>query len=244
MNTFIISFIVVDIIATIIAGIAHANVSAKYNEYKDIQISTHLTGKEVAERILRENEISEISVGQVNGTMTDHYNHRKKQLNLSEEVYNSSTISAVAISAHEAGHAIQYKNGYFGIRIRNIVIPLCNVVSRAFLPLLLIGIILSATTVATSGTDIGELIVLLSLATLGASVLVNLVTLPVEFDASRRALEELQSMQTISEDEIYGVRKMLNAAALTYVAGFVISVIYLLRYVWILVNINIFEDRN
>lgn len=234
MLTIYIIFIIFDLIAMGIAIAAEANVNNKYKKYSTIPCNNNLTGQEVAERILRENNITEISVNRIQGKLSDHYNHRKKELNLSEDVYSGTTIASIAVAAHEAGHAIQYKTGYFGIKLRNFVIPLSNALSASFLPILIIGIILSGLSVTLGGTDIGSIIIIISLVSLSASVLVNLVTLPVEFDASKRALKEIESMHIVDESELDGTKSMLKAAALTYVASLVISLVYLFRYALIL----------
>ena len=194
MSTTFIIIIALDILATIIALGAEINVKSKFNKYTKVASSSGLTGKDVAERILRENDITEISVNSISQTMGDHYYHSKKELNLCEENFSGTSIAAIAVAAHEAGHAIQYKQGYFGIKLRNFIIPVSNFVSRAFLPLLVIGLILSLFSVAFAGTNIGEIIVYASLICLGTSVIANLVTLPVEFDASKRAIQEIERM--------------------------------------------------
>lgn len=235
MSLFII-MIVLDVVAAIIAIVAEANINSKYRKYSQVPSNSQLTGKDVAERILRENDINEISVNQIGRKLGDHYNHRKKELNLSPDVYSGTTIASLAISAHEAGHAIQYKQSYFGIKVRNFVIPLSNFATRMFLPILIIGLIFSTSTIVFAGTTLGEFIMIMALAMLGLSVLANLVTLPVEFDASRRALKELQSMNVVDEFELDGTKAMLKSAAMTYVASLAVSLIYVLKYVLIILS--------
>ena len=229
MSSFII-YIVVDIIAVIITCIAQGMVTSAYKRYRQEPSSLGITGAEVAKRILQDNDIEDIAVGRVEGELTDHYYHRKHQLNLSDGIYDGTSIAALAVSAHESGHALQYKQGYFMIKVRNVVIPVTNIANRMFIPLLIFGLIASA--VATTNA-FGIWFIYGSLALLGLSVLLNLVTLPVEFDASRRAMKELRENFNLSEEELYGARKMLTAAALTYVAALAVSILYLLRFLLI-----------
>ena len=231
-------FIAFDAVAMIIAGMAEYNVKSKFNKYSSISSEKGFTGKDVAQKILSQNDITNISVNKIGGTMTDNYNHRKQSLNLSQDVYNGSTIASIAIAAHEAGHAIQYKQGYFGIKVRNFVIPFSNIVSRALIPLVIIGILLTLTSITLFGTNIGEIIIIASLISLSLSVIVNLVTLPVEFDASRRAIKCIEEMHIVDDDELEGTKEMLKAAALTYVAALAVSLIYLLRFVVILLSLR------
>lgn len=229
MESFII-YIVVDIIAVLITCIAQGMVTSAYKKYRQEPSSLGITGADVARKILKDNDIEEIVVGKVDGELTDHYYHKKRQLNLSDGIYDGTSIASLAVSAHEAGHAIQYKQGYFMIKVRNVIIPVTNFANTLFLPLLIFGIIASA--IAVTNT-FGVWFIYGSLGLLGLSVLLNLVTLPVEFDASRRAMKELRENFNLSEEELYGVRKMLTAAALTYVAGLAVSILYLLRFLLI-----------
>ena len=231
-------FIIFDAIAMIIASSAEYNVHRCYSKYSGIACNNNLTGRDVAEKILRDNDITEISVNRIGGTMSDNYNNSKKSLNLSNDVYHGSTIASIAIAAHEAGHAIQYKQGYIGIKVRNFVIPVSNFISKALLPLLIIGMLLTFTSLTFLGTNFGEVVIIASLAFLGLSVIVNLVTLPVEFDASNRALKCLQDMNIVDEEEYDGTKQMLKAAALTYVASLAVSLIYLLRFILIIISLR------
>lgn len=228
--------IILDVVAMLIAIGAETNINSKYKKYSQIACNNSLTGKDVAERILKDNDIEEISVNEITQRLGDHYNHRKKELNLSSDIYNGSTIASIAVAAHEAGHAIQYKQGYFGIKLRNFVIPLSNFATRMFLPIFIIGLIFSATTIMFAGTTLGEIIMIFALVTLGLSVLVNLVTLPVEFDASKRALAEIERMNLVDEMEMDGTKSMLRAAALTYVASLAVSLIYVLQHILIILS--------
>lgn len=237
MDSFII-YIVVDIIAVIITCIAQRMVTSAYKKYRQVPSSTGLTGADVARKILRDNDITEIEVGHISGELTDHYYHKRQQLNLSDGIYDGTSIASLAVSAHEAGHALQYKQGYFFITIRNIVIPVTNFANKMFLPLLIFGLIASA--IATTNA-FGVWFIYGSLILLGLSVVLNLVTLPVEFDASRRAMAQLRDNFNLTDEELYGARKMLTAAALTYVAGLAVSILYLLRF--LLIFAQFFGER-
>lgn len=230
-----ITFIAIDIIAIIITIIAQCMVSSSFAKYREIDCERAVSGAEVARKILRDNDINEISVNQIGGELTDHYYHRKKELNLSSDIYSGTSVASMAVAAHESGHALQYKSGYFPIKIRNLIIPITNFANKMFIPLLIIGLILSL--IADSGL-LGEYFIYGSLALLGLSVLVNLVTLPVEFDASRRAMKELRENFDMTEEELVGARKMLTVAALTYVAGLAVSLLYLLRFVLIVIQLR------
>lgn len=230
-------FILFDVVAVIIAGLAEYNIKSKYNTCSKITADCGLTGREIAERILKRNDINNIEIRQIKGNLTDNYSHFSKTLNLSDEVYDSSTIAAIAIAAHESGHAIQYKKGYAGVWIRQFVIKASNIVSRAFIPLIILGLILSFAVVSTASLGIGRILLIVSLVSLLLSVICNLATLPVEIDASKRALKELEDMNLIDEIEYDETKSMLKAAAYTYVASLAVSLIYLLRFVVILLTI-------
>lgn len=231
-------FIIFDVLAMIIAGWAQYNVTSNYNKFSNLFISSGITGKAVAERILKENGIDDVSIHSVKGTMTDHYNHKAKTVNLSDGVYDSSSIAAVAIAAHECGHAIQYKQGYFGVKVRSVVIPISNFISKAMFPIIIIGLLFTLTTITFLGSNLGDIIIIASLISLGLSVLVNLVTLPVEFDASKRALKCIEEMGIAESEEYVGTKRMLKSAALTYVASLAVSLIYLLRFIFIILSLR------
>ncbi len=223
-------FIGMGILAILITVIAEIRVKSAYNKYLKIDTSSELTASQFARRLLDENGLHDIQVARIPGELTDNYYHKAKTLSISERMYDSKSIAALAVAAHEAGHALQYQAGYFPIKIRNIVIPVTNFASGLLLPLLIIGIILTA---VSTTTNIGEWFIYGSIGVMALSVLVNLVTLPVEFDASRRAMKALSATNTFTEEELSGARSMLTAAALTYVAALAVSIIYLLRFILI-----------
>lgn len=238
INSLFYALIALDILAMLVGIFAEINVTSAFNKYKDIDASAGITGRELAEKILSENEIYDIKVQEVAGNLSDNYNHREKTLNLSSSIYNGTSIASLAVAAHECGHAIQYKKGYMPIKLRTAVIMLSNFVSKLFVPFLIVSLIIAFITNFTSGSIYFFLGLL---GVYGLAVVVNLATLPVEFDASRRAMQELKSMYVLSSEDIVGARKMLTAAALTYVAGLVVSLIYFFRY--LLIILSLYDNR-
>ena len=163
-------------------------------------------------------------VTSVKGHLTDHYNHRKKTIALSSSVYNSSSVSALGVACHELGHALQYKDGYLPIKIRNLIIPICNFANSLLWVFIILGAIFYY-------TNLGQTFILIGIIIFSISILLNLVTLPVEYNASKRALKLLKENSILNSNEIIGAKKVLDSAALTYVAGLVISILNLLRFI-------------
>ncbi|MGM9637013.1 MAG: zinc metallopeptidase [Eubacteriales bacterium] len=209
--------------AVIFAMIAGVKVNSTFNRYSE-QISRRgITGREAAERILASNGLSHIRIERINGKLTDHYDPRAEVIRLSPDVYNGTSTAAIGVAAHEVGHAIQKSENYAPLRIRNAIIPITNVGSKLALPLILLGLIL---------TSVGSQFIWIAYAGVicfGLSTLFQLVTLPTEFDASRRAMRCLESYGILDEDELQGSRKVLTAAAMTYVAALAVSLMQLLR---------------
>lgn len=207
----------------IIAGmllclIASGNVSATYRRYSKIDNIRGMTAGEVAERILRNAGISEVHVERIEGELTDHYDPKHKVVRLSEGVYHSASVAAIGVAAHECGHVIQHYGGYIPIRIRNAIVPVVNFGSNLSWPLILLGVLFGLTNLV----DVG--IVLFSLA-----LVFQIVTLPVEFNASKRAIRIIRESGILQGDEVSGAQKVLNAAALTYVAGTIATALQVLR---------------
>lgn len=195
-------------------------VKSRYKKYSGITTSLRVTGKEMAERILKANGINDVSIARINGQMTDNFNPKVKVIFLSDGVYDSTSIAAVGIAAHEAGHAVQHATGYFPIKVRTAIVPVCNIGAGFGLPLCILGCIFALEPLVYAG------LILFSLATV-----FQFVTLPVEFNASRRALAFIESSDLISRDEYVGAKKMLTAAAMTYVAALAQSMLQLLFYI-------------
>ena len=201
---------------------AQAQVSGNFKRYSAVTNRRRLTGAQAAEAVLRSHGVYDVAIRRVRGNLTDHYNPRDNTIYLSDSVYGSPTIAAVGVAAHEAGHAVQYAVGYAPIRLRQAIVPLTQFGSKFSFILLLIGMLLYSQSLFFIG------IVLFSLTTI-----FQLVTLPVEFNASARAIETIESEYLLEGDEVSGAKKGLRAAALTYVAALLMSALQLLRYVMI-----------
>lgn len=201
---------------------AQMQVSGSFKRYNAKNNRRRLTGAQAAEAVLGAHGIYDVRISRCRGNLTDHYDPRDNTIYLSETVYDAPTIAAVGVAAHEAGHAVQYAYGYGPVRLRSTILPVTKLGSQLSFILLLIGMALYSQQLFFVG------ILLFSLTTL-----FQLVTLPVEFNASSRALEAIQGRQLLDDEEIHGARKVLRAAALTYVAALLMSILQLLRYVLI-----------
>ncbi len=204
--------------AVILALWAQMRISSTFRRYSQVSSARGMRASEAARRLLDRFGLNHVAVERVPGSLTDHYDPRSKVLRLSDDVYGSTSIAAIGVAAHEAGHAVQDLQGYAPLRIRNAIVPVTNLGSALAMPLFFLGIIMRIPTLM----DLGIL--------LFAGILVfHLVTLPVEFDASSRALRLLGETQVLGTAEIAGARRVLNAAALTYVAATVMAAVQLLR---------------
>lgn len=230
---YLISGIVI-IIAIFISLFAQTKVNGAFNKYKDVPSSLGMTGAELAEKMARENNL-DIVVRMCSGHLTDHYNPKDKSLNISEANYHGTSVSAHAIVAHEFGHAMQDAKNYAPLKIRQFVIKTSNFVSKLLMPLLILGILLQ---IFLFSSIAGSLVIYISVALYGVSVIASLVTLPVEYNASSRAKKILIGMGSVSEDEVKGTDDVLNAAALTYVASLLLSLAYFLRFLFLLLAIR------
>lgn len=208
---------------------ASARVSSTYSRYDRVQTRSCMTGYDTATRLMRSHGITDISVNRVEGKLTDHYHPSKKQVNLSMSTYGSASVAAVAVAAHEVGHVMQKHSGYVPYKIRNVLVPLTNIGSRLALPVILVGLLLDIFWV-TSPQPYGQWTVYVGIALYGLSTLFMLVTLPVEFNASRRAKKMLVEEGILTEEEVPAASKVLSAAALTYVASLLVSLLYFLRF--------------
>ena len=211
------------IISCVIALIAQVKVKSTYNRYAKVASSKGMTGAMVAEQLLRSQGIYDVSVQRISGSLTDNYNPRYKTLNLSDSVYNSTSVAAIGVAAHETGHAIQHAQGYGPLSFRTALFPFANIGSRLSWIFIIAGLIFGSTNVLV---DIG--ILMFSLA-----VLFQLVTLPVEFNASSRALKLLESEGYLYGDENRQARKVLTAAAMTYVAAAATAILQLVRLIYL-----------
>lgn len=209
------------IIGLSLSLIASSKVKSTYNKYSKIKSKTGMTGEEAARRLLNASGIYGVRIERVSGELTDHYDPKSKVLRLSDSVYRSNSIAAVGVAAHECGHAIQDNIGYAPLGIRSILVPAANFGSKAAFPLIFLGLFLGFL----------EPLIYIGIILFSLSVLFQLVTLPVEFNASSRAIKLLDTTGILYGDEITGTKKVLTAAALTYVASAAASVLSLLRLI-------------
>lgn len=201
---------------------AQVQVSGRFRRYSRETNRRRLTGAQAAEAVLRAHGVYDVPIRSCGGSLTDHYDPRDNTIYLSEPVYNAPTIAAVGVAAHEAGHAVQYAEGYGPVRLRSAIIPVTQIGSKFSFILLIIGMLLYSQTLFLVG------IVLFSLTTF-----FQLVTLPVEFNASARAIQTIEGQGLLEDDELRGAKKVLRAAAMTYVAALLMSALQLLRFVLI-----------
>ena len=205
--------------------IAQIGVSSNYQKYKRVKNTKELTGYDVARKILDENGLEDIYIVETRGELTDHYDPTKKVVRLSSDIYHGKTVAAMSVASHECGHAIQDKDGYTFMRIRSAIFPIVNVATSISYWIILLGFLFELLDLIYIG---------IALTCLG--LLFQIVTLPVEFDASKRAGVFLKEYNLATEDESKGVKKMLGAAAMTYVAGVLASALQILRLILVARN--------
>lgn len=209
------------LIGAAICMIASARVNSTFNKYSKYRSMSGMTGAQAAERILQSAGIYDVTVQHVSGRLTDHYDPRNKTLNLSDSVYASASVAAVGVAAHECGHAIQHQKNYAPLTIRGALVPVANFGSALAWPLIIIGLVFGA----------GNFLVNLGIIFFSAAVLFQLVTLPVEFNASARAVRILNDTGILGQEELGYTKKVLGAAALTYVASAAAAILQLLRLI-------------
>ena len=202
---------------------ASIQVNTTFQKYSKVRSARGITGAEAARRVLNANGLSHIRIERIPGNLTDHYDPRNDVIRLSESVYDNTSVAAVGVACHEAGHAVQHAENYIPVKIRSAIIPVTNIGSRLAIPLIIIGIILNAFA--------PKLLVLayIGVACYGLCTLFQLVTLPTEFDASKRALRSMEGYGILGSDEIGGAKHVLRAAAMSYVAALAVSLMQLLR---------------
>jgi len=210
------------IVAAILSLIASSRVSSTFKKYSQQRTLKGITAEQAARKILDENGLYDVRIESISGNLTDHYDPRANVIRLSDTVKSSTSVAAVGVAAHEAGHAVQHATGYVPIKLRNVIVPVANIGSMAGPYLILIGLVLSGA--------MSDIFLNLGIWFFAAAVLFQLVTLPVEFNASRRAIETLGNGMYLYEDEIPAVKKVLGAAAMTYVAAAAVSIANLLRF--------------
>lgn len=208
------------LIGMAIVMFAQTRVQNTFRKFSQWQIQSQITGKEAAERLLHARGINNVQVEPIAGQLTDHYDPKAKVLRLSEATYGHDSISAVAVAAHECGHALQDAENYPFLRLRSSLVPIVNIGSSIAIPMIIIGMLLSVTGLINLG-----------IIAFALTLLFQLVTLPVEFDASKRALAILESQHIFTTEEIPAARKVLNAAAFTYIAATLSTALQLLRFI-------------
>lgn len=213
------------VIGAVICMIASARVKGTFNKYSQLRSMSGMNGAQVAQRVLQAAGIYDVQVRHVSGCLTDHYDPRTKTVNLSDPVYNATSVAALGVAAHECGHAIQHAKSYAPLSIRSALVPIANFGSMLAWPVILIGLLFN--------TRSSGLIIDIGILLFSAAVLFQLVTLPVEFDASRRALVMLRTQGILADDELKYTRRVLKSAALTYVASAAAAILQLLRIILI-----------
>ena len=213
------------VIGAVICMIASARVKGTFNKYSQLRSMSGMNGAQVAQRVLQAAGIYDVQVRHVSGSLTDHYDPRTKTVNLSDPVYNATSVAALGVAAHECGHAIQHAKSYAPLSIRSALVPIANFGSMLAWPLILIGLFFTRNT--------GAVLINLGIICFSFAVIFQLVTLPVEFDASRRALVMLRTQGILADDELKYTRRVLKSAALTYVASAAAAILQLLRIILI-----------
>jgi Zn-dependent membrane protease YugP len=214
--------------AIIFTLIAQAKVNSAFRRYSQVRNRKNLTGAEAARRMLDFNGLQDVRINAIGGNLTDHYNPKNRTLNLSQSVYGVNSVAAVSVACHEAGHALQHAHGYAPLRLRNSIVPVVNFTSTLAWPMIFIGILLLSVGSYEMGY-FGMLLLDIGIIGFAAVVVFHAVTLPVEFNASRRAIDKMEELGLVAAEDIPGSTKVLRAAALTYVAALATAVANLLR---------------
>lgn len=217
------TYIVLVLPCILFSLIASASVNSTFKKYSQQFSRRGITGAQAAERVLRANGVHGVQITRVSGNLTDHFDPKTNIIRLSDSVYDSTSTAAIGVACHEAGHAVQYATSYGPIKLRAAIIPVTNIGSKLAMPLILVGLLLSAFESVSFG------FVYLGIACFGLSLVFQLVTLPVEFNASRRAIRAIEDGEILTQEELRGARKTLSAAAMTYVAATAVALAQLLR---------------
>ena len=202
---------------------ASSNVNSTFKRYANQRNRRGITGAQAADRVLRANGVSGVRIERISGNLTDHYDPRTNVIRLSDGVYDSTSVASICIACHEAGHAVQYAQHYAPIKLRAAIIPITNIGSKLAMPLILLGVVLTAFAEASYA------LVYVGIACFALSLVFQLITLPVEFNASRRAMRAISNSELLTQEEQRGARKTLTAAAMTYVAATAVALAQLLR---------------
>ena len=229
---FDITYIVLVLPCIIFALCASGMVKSRFKKYSKQLSYRGITGAEAARRVLLHNGVTNVRIDRISGNLTDHYDPKDNVIRLSDEVYNSTSTAAIGVACHEAGHAVQYAESYAPIKLRAAIIPITNIGSKLAFPLILLGLLL------TYWGSESYTIVYIGIACFGLSLVFQLVTLPVEFNASRRALQAIDETQILTDEERKGAKKTLSAAAMTYVAAVAVALAQLLRLILLFARKN------
>lgn len=225
------SYLVLVVPALLFSLWASARVNSTFKKYSAMRNARGMTGAEAARAVLNANGVTDVRIEYVSGNLTDHYDPKEKVIRLSQDVYDAATPAAVGVAAHEAGHAAQYAANYLPIRIRAAIIPATNIGSKLSVPLIILGLLLPGLRIFAPYTEFFNLIAWIGVACYSLCVLFQLVTLPTEFNASRRAVTAIERCGLLLPEEQQGAKKVLKAAALTYVAALSASLAQLLRLI-------------
>ena len=217
------SYIVLVLPCIIFSLWASSSVNSTFKRYSQKFSIRRITGAQAAQRVLSHNGVTGVRIERVSGNLTDHYDPRTNVIRLSDSVYDSTSVAAIGVAAHEAGHAVQYARHYAPIKLRAAIIPITNIGSKLAMPLILLGVVLSAL------GSFSTTLIYLGIAAFGLSLVFQIVTLPVEFNASRRAMRAIDDAGILTSEEQRGARKTLTAAAMTYVAATAVALAQLLR---------------
>lgn len=221
--------------AIIFSLIAQVKVHTNFDKYKTYSSSAGVPAYKIVEQTLSSKGVDDVTIKEIGGELTDNYNPKTKVISLSREVYNSSSIAAIGVAMHECGHALQYHENYLPMKLRNLIIPIANFSSKLLLPLILVGIILNLFLI---GGILGSVFIWAGVIFYGIMFLLEFVTLPIEKDASRRAKQILIENENLTNEELKGVTKVLNSAALTYFASMMVSLLYFLRFLFMILSIT------
>lgn len=218
---------IVLILMLVIPAIAQVYISSSYNKYKNIENDANITGFEVARKILDQNDLKDIYIVEVTGNLTDHYDPQRKVVRLSKDIFHGTSVAALSVAAHECGHAIQDKVGYTYMRVRSFIFPIVHFATGLSYFVIFLGLLMESLNV-----------IWLGILLVGTGLIFQLVTLPVELDASKRAKKEIENLELATKEEQEGVSKMLSAAASTYLAGILSSALEIVRLILLFSNNN------
>lgn len=217
------TYLIIVLPCIILSMWASSSVNSTFSKYSKVNSIRRLTGAEAAQRVLSANGVRGVRIERVSGNLTDHFDPKTNVIRLSDSVHSSTSVAAIGVAAHEAGHAVQYAQNYAPIKLRSAIIPITNIGSRLAMPLILAGIVLSFL------GNLSYALVYVGIICFSLSLVFQLITLPVEFNASRRAMETIESSGILTEEEQQGARKTLKAAAMTYVAATAVALAQVVR---------------